>query len=205
MKKMLLFAMLTLGVCAFAGDKAAKSAFASADKVVWAGVDYSQARLIGPGEFANPEAIFPGMLEAWNNLVLQERQQYIEKNLHKSIVIDIAGVTAVNKSANASQIINSPGTNDTIRDSHITTNAIAKAVKSYNLENKSGVAVVFIVDRFMKIGKKGEGAVYVVAFDIGTREVLSSERIVGRAAGFGFRNYWFRIIKDAESGLKKIH
>jgi hypothetical protein len=66
------------------------------------------------------------------------------------------------------------------------------------------VAVVFIVDRLIKLDKKGEGAVYVVAFDIGTREVLSSERVVGKAVGFGFRNYWFRVIKDAEKGLGKI-
>ena len=204
MKKLLLFAMLTLGVCALAADKLAKNAMASADKVVWAGVDYSQARLIGPGEFANPEGIFPGMLEAWNNLVLQERLKFFEKELRKPVVTDIAGVTKINKSASASQIINSPGANDTISDSHITPDAIAKAVRSYKLENTSGVAVVFIVDRLIKLDKKGEGAVYVVAFDIGTREVLSSERVVGKAVGFGFRNYWFRVIKDAEKGLGKI-
>ena len=204
MKKMLIFAMLTLWVCAYAGDKQCKSAFASADKVVWAGVDYSHARLIGPGEFANPENIFPGMLDAWNNLVLQERLKFFEKELHKPVVVDIAGVMEVNTSAGASQIINSPGANDTIGDSHITPDAIARAVRGYQLENKSGVAVVFIVDRLIKLDKKGEGAVYVVAFDIGTREVLSSERVVGKAVGFGFRNYWFRVIKDAEKGLGKI-
>jgi hypothetical protein len=204
MKKMLLFAILTLGMCAFAGNKAARNALASVDKVVWAGVDYSQARLIGPGQFVNPNAIFPGMLEAWNQLVLQERMGFLEKELRKPVVADIAGVTEINKSASGSQIVKAPGASDTIRDSHITTDDIARAVRSYKLENKSGVAVVFIVDRLVKLDKKGEGAVYVVAFDIGTREVLSSERIVGRATGFGFRNYWFRIVKDAEKGLGKI-
>ena len=205
MKKMLLFAMLTVGVCAFAEGKAAKSALASVDKVVWVGVDYSQARFIGPGQFNNPADIFPGMIEAWNNLVLQERMSILAKDLHKPVVADIAGVMTINKSASASQIINAPGASDTIGDSHITPAGIAKAVRSYKLENKSGVAVVFIVDRLVKLDKKGEGAVYVVAFDIGTREVLSSERIVGTAVGIGFRNYWFRIIKDAEKGLGKIH
>ena len=204
MKQMLLFAMLTLGVCSLASDKPAKSAFASADKVIWAGLDYSHVRMIGPGEFANPDKIFPGMLDAWNNLVLQERLGFLQKALGKSVVLDIAGVTEANKSANASQIINTPGANDTIGETHITSEVIAKAVRSYKLENKSGVAVVFIVDRLIKLDKKGEGAVYVVSFDIGTRKVLSSERIVSRAVGFSFRNYWFRVIKDAEKGLKKV-
>jgi hypothetical protein len=204
MKEMLLLATLALSLSAFAGDKAARIALASVDKVVWAGVDYSQARLIGPGQFTNPDAIFPGMLDAWNQLVLRERMRFLEKELHKPVFADIAGVTEINKSASGSQIVKAPGASDIIRESHITTDAIAKAVRSYKLENKSGVAVVFIVDRLVKLDKKGEGAVYVVAFDIGTREVLSSERIVGKAAGIGFRNYWFRIVKDAEKGLGKI-
>ena len=204
MKKILLFAMMLSGMCAFAGSKAPKSVLASVDKVVWAGVDYSQARFIGAGQFNNPAEIFPAMLETWNQLVLTERMRFLEKELHKPVVADIAGVTKANQSASASQIINSPGANDTVRASHITPEVIARAVRSYKMENKSGVAVVFIVDRLVKLGKKGEGAVYVVAFDIGTREVLSSERIIGKAVGFGFRNFWFRVVKDAEKGLGKI-
>jgi len=204
MKRILLFAMMIPGMCAFASGKAPKEAFASADKVVWAGVDYSQARFIGAGQFNNPAEIFPGMLETWNQLVLTERMRFLEKELRKSVVADIAGVTKINKSASDKQIVNAPGAGDAIHDSHITTEKIAKAVRSYKLENKSGVAVVFIVDRLVKLDKKGEGAVYVVAFDIGTREVLSSERIEGKAVGIGFRNYWFRVVKDAEKGLGKI-
>ena len=203
MKKILLFALLSLGVSAFAADKT-KSPVTAASQIVWAGVDYSHARLIGPGEFVNPAGIFPGMLDAWNNLVLQERLGFLEKELGKTVVPDIAGVMAANKSASASQIISAPGAGDSIRDSHITPEIIAKSVRVYALENKSGVAVVFIVDRLVKIDKKGEGAVYVVAFDIATREVLASQRVVGKAVGFGFRNFWFRIVKDAEKGLKKI-
>ena len=37
-----------------------------------------------------------------------------------------------------------------------------------------------------------------------TREVLSSARIEGNAVGIGFRNYWFRVVKDAEKGLGRI-
>jgi len=196
--------MLTFGVCALAADHPAQSTLAAAGQVVWAGVDYSHARFIGPGEFVNPEAIFPGMFDAWNNLVLQERLKFLEKELHKPVAADIAGVTEINQSASASQIIKSPDAHDSISESHLTPDALAKAVHGYKLQNRSGVAVVFIVDRFVKLDKKGEGAVYVVAFDIGTRQVLGSERIIGKAVGIGFRNYWFRIIKDAEKGLGKL-
>ena len=204
MKQILIFAMLTLGASIFAVEKTPTPLPASDGQVIWAGLDYSRVRMIGPGEFTDSDKIFPGMLDAWNNLVLQERLSLLQKALGKSIVLDIAGVMEANKSAKASQIINTPGTSDTISESHITPEIISTAVRSYKLENKSGVAVVFIVDRLIKLDKKGTGAVYVVSFDVGTRKVLSSERIVAKAAGFGFRNYWFRIIKDAEKALKKI-
>lgn len=203
MKKLLLFIALILSVSGCASDKT-KSPIASVDRVVWAGLDYSHARFIGAGGFVNPAGIFPGMIYAWNNLVLAERLRFLEKDLGKPVVPDIAGVMAVNKSCNASQVISVPGPHDTIDQSLITPSIIAKAVRSYKLKSKSGVAVVFIVDRLVKLNKRGEGAVYVVAFDIGSRKVLSSERVVSKAAGFGFRNYWFRVIKNAERGLKRI-
>jgi len=65
--------------------------------------------------------------------------------------------------------------------------------------------VVFIADRLVRMDKKGEGAVYVVAFNLASRDVIFSERVVSRASGFGFRNYWFRVVKDAEKALKKLH
>jgi len=173
------------------------------DTVVWAGLDYSMVRMIGPGEFSNPETIFPGMLEAWNNLSLQERIKFVEKQIKKNLITDIGGVTEANKAATSKQIINSPGPDDTIEKSHITAQDIAKAVKSYKMENKSGLGAVFIVDRLVKQDKKGQGAVYVVYFDVASREVLFTQRKVSNATGFGFRNYWFRVIKDAEGTLSK--
>jgi len=173
------------------------------DTVVWAGVDYSMVRMIGPGEFTQPESIFPGMLEAWNNLFLQERLKFAEKETRKHVVVDISGVTAANKAATSKQIINAPGSDDTVDKSHISSQDLARAVRSYKLENKSGLGVVFVVDRLVKLDKKGRGAVYVVYFNIETREVLFTQRKVSNAVGFGFRNYWFRVVKDAEPVLSK--
>jgi hypothetical protein len=197
-------ATLAVGLSVFGADKPVKNPITGTSEIVWAGLDYSQVRMIGPGEFVNPDAIFPRMLEAWNNLFLQERIPFVQKEAKKSVVIDIDAVTEANKKASGRQIINSPGADDTINHSHITPEQIAKMVKGYDLKNKSGLGVVFIVDRLVKVDKKGSGAVYVVAFDIATRQVVFSEREIGRGVGFGFRNYWFRVIKEAEKGLKNI-
>jgi hypothetical protein len=204
MKNFLLFVLLTLSGSVLAADPVPKPPLPLTGKLIWAGIDYSHARLIGPTEFAKPETIFPAMLDAWNTTSLTERIRFMQKISGKNIMPDIVGVTAENQSASAAQIISAPGQNDTITNSLITAEIIAKAVKSYRMENQEGLAVVFIVDRLVKVNWKGMGAVEVVTFDIGTRTVLSTERIVGRAGGFGFRNYWFRVIKVAEKGLKKL-
>ena len=205
MKRILLMVgMLACGLNAFGADKPAKNALLASDKMVWAGLDYSKVRMIGPGEFHNPESIFPGMLQAWNDLFLQERIQFVEKATGKQVIIDIDGVTEANKAASAKQIVNEPGAQDGIDQSHITATDIARAVKSYKMKNKSGLGVVFIVDRLIKQDKKGVGAVYVVAFDVDSREVIFSDRVVGKAVGFGFRNFWFRVPKEAERGSKRL-
>ena len=204
MKKLLLATGLAvIGLCGFGAEKPARNPVLASDTLVWAGLDYSKVRMIGAGQFNDPQSIFPGMLEAWNNLFLTERIRFLEKETKKHVTLDIAGVTAANKTATAKQVISSPGADDTIEKSHITQEEIARAVKSYKMENQSGLGVVFIVDRLIKEDKNGAGAVYVVCFDIASREVICAQREIHKPTGFGFRNYWFRVIKDAEPALRK--
>lgn len=198
-----LLAVLLATLPAAASDATPKNALAKTDTVVWSGLDYSMVRMVGPGQFNDPGAIFPGMLEAWNNLFLLERIRFVEKATKKRVITDIGGVTEANKAATGKQIINSPGPDDAVEKSHISAQDIAKAVRSYKLETKSGLGVVFLVDRLVKVDKRAQGAVYVVYFDIASREVLFTQRKVSKPTGFGFRNYWFRVIKDAEGALRQ--
>jgi len=199
MKKILSLAMLTCGLTAFGADAPQKNPLMASDKVAWAGLDYSMVRMIGPNDFRDPDTIFPRMPESWNNLFVRERIRKLTKELHKQILVDITGMSERNALATPKQIIPTGGPDDVIKKSHITPTDVAAAVKSYNLENKSGLGLVFIVDRLVK--PTVNGAVYVVYFDIATRKVISSERKIGRAGGAGFRNYWFGVIKNVEADL----
>ena len=198
----LFFTLVTVAPI-LAADKVPPSPLLKSESVAWTGIDYSMVRMIGPGEFNQPEAIFPGMLDAWNSLFLQERLRFVAKRTKKKVIIDVSGMTEVNKTATSKQIINSPRPDDIIEKSHISSHDIANAVRSYKLEETNGLGAVFIVDRLVKMDKKGQGAVYVVFFDIVSRDVLFTQRQVSKAVGFGFRNYWFRVIKDAEPALSK--
>lgn len=204
MNKSFALAILVCGLLSTVTVAAGKTSLLDSDTLIWAGIDYSMTRMIGPGEFRDPEAIFPKMLETWNDLFLRERIRVVEKTTHKQVLPDIGGVSKANQSASAKQIATSVGARDTVEQTHITPEMIAGAVKSYQMANQSGLGVVFIADRFVKVGQKAGGAVYVVVFDVGTREVLSSQREVSKPSGFGFRNYWFRPIKNAEGALKKL-
>jgi hypothetical protein len=153
-------------------------------------------------------------------LFIDERIEKVADVLKKRVSIDIGGVTERNMTATAKQIILAPGPADTIEQSHITQQDIATAVRSYKLEKTNGLGLVFIVDRLAGTGKgiaildtkRNEvlvrrfgnlGAVYVVFFDVATREVISAEREIQQAGGSGFRNFWFGVIKRTDSKLSK--
>ena len=48
-------------------------AAASSDALVWCGLDYSMVKMIGAGDFREPDRIFPGILAEWNALFMKER------------------------------------------------------------------------------------------------------------------------------------
>lgn len=190
---------MALLVASIAENQAASDA-REARPVVWVGIDYSLARFVGPNDFRDPAAIFPGMLEAWNALFVQERMEKLSDRLRRPVMMDLQGLPEVNAKASAKQVIPFGGIDDVIDKSHITTADLAAAVRGYQLSAKEGIGLVFVVDRLIK--PTANGAVQVVYFDIGSREILSAERKVGKAGGFGFRNYWFGVIKKVADDLR---
>jgi hypothetical protein len=202
-----LFCGLLMGTALFAADKTLTPAAQSLlkyDTVVWAGLDYSMVRMYGSQEFRQPEEIFPGLLESWNSLFVTElilhKSERLQKATGKTVKVDIQGIADRNKLAKANQVIQEDGI--FCNETHIKDADIAEAVRSYKLTSTSGLGLVFIVDRLVKVEQKG--AVYLVYFDIAKREVIAKERVIVKAAGFGFRNYWFRVPKDAVLALKKL-
>ena len=195
MKKMCIAAFLVslFTVGAFAED--AKNPLSGVENVVWAGIDFSLVKMIG-SDFNKPNEIFPGMLVKWNALFVNERIGKLESAIDKKVVLDVAGVEAKNKLAKPDQIIMTPGPDDDIEKTHITDKDIAAAVRGLKLQSTSGIGLVYVVDRFVKNEKRA--AVYVVYFDIKTRAVINSQRKVEKGGGFGFRNFWFKAIKEID-------
>lgn len=222
MKKLLLLGVIL--ITGFHGlAKEARNPLMDSDTVVWSGLDYSMVRMIGGNDFKYgfqaPDLIFPGMPEKWNQLFLDERIELVANALGKRVSIDMSGVAARNKTATTNQIILTPGPKDVIKESHITKQDIASAVRSYKMDKANGLGLVFIVDRLVHrhhtpapdahgtsslASDTSAGAVYVVFFDIATREVISANRETASiSTGGNFRNFWFGPIKDADKSLKQ--
>lgn len=210
---------LRLAFPAVAADK--RNPLMAQEPLVWVGIDYSMIRLIGSSEFRVPDLIFPGMFEKWNALYLDERVELLPKALNKHVAIDIGAVTEQNRKATADQIIEKPGPKDVIGETHIDKQAIGDAIRSYKMEKKNGLGLVYIVDRFIEarlvnpsnarsgapqvVRISAAGAVYIVFFDVATREVISTERVVENVnTGANFRNFWFGIIKGVDERLGKL-
>jgi hypothetical protein len=174
---------------------------ATPDTLVWCGLDYSKVKMIGTADFLHPEQIFPGMLVAWNGLFMTEMLPQLEKKASPSPVrTDLKAVEAANQKASASQIEREDGTADEkVKPSHITDTDIAKMVKNYDMKYKQGTGLVFIMDRLVKAQETG--CLYVVYFDVASRKVIHSERVVAKGGGIGFRNFWFTPVKTAVKGL----
>jgi hypothetical protein len=136
------------------------------------------------------------------------------------VAIDIGAVTERNKKATAAQIIESPGPKDVIGETHIDKQMIIDAIRSYKMEKTNGLGLVYIVDRLVEsrffnpmndrtgVAQKykipAAGAAYIVFFDVASREVISTERVVETVnVGGNFRNFWFGVIKGVDERLGK--
>jgi len=191
------------------------------ETMVWVGLDYSLVRMIGGSkaqfDFTVPDLIFPGMFEKWNQLFLDERVERVAHLLGKRVSVDVNGISERNVTASASQITLTPGEDDAIEKTHIPPAKIASEVQSYKLKSTGGLGLVFVVDRLVSTKippqfahdvtrEQNCGALYIVFFNIATREVISSERVVRRvSSGGSFRNFWFGPIKDSDSTLGKYN
>jgi len=186
-----------------AGGALAAQEPSSDDALLWCGLDYSLVKMIGTMDFRQPDQIFPGMLLAWNGLFMKEMLPQVEK-MAKVVRTDLKAVEANNAKASGTQIQREDGTREEmVTQTHITQVDLANLVRAYELKNDKGLGLVFIMDRLVKVQETG--CMYVVFFDLASRKVVFSERVCAGAGGMGFRNYWFRPVKDTVKKLPKMY
>ena len=179
-------------------SQTAKEIFNSTEvPITYLGVDFSQARLTGDAEAIADdfkEKHFPGI----NQVVINEPKKYdIAKALKRSTVTnDIAVTESANSKIEADKIKSASA-----EENRLDAAAIANIVNSYELSGKSGVGLVFIVENLNKTSAKG--SMYVTFIDMATKKVLFTERMTGKAGGFGNKNYWAKTVYEVIEQIEK--
>jgi hypothetical protein len=165
------------------------------------------------------------MTSAWNELFMKEMYPRLGRELGAIVHADLRAVESRNARLTSQQIVHEEGSPRNIGNmadlgtffdparflhrgnknlpTHISDADIAAAIRSYRLQTRSGLGLVFIMDRLVK--RQETSCMYVVFFDIASRTIISQERVSTDAGGGGIRNHWFGSIKEAVKRLPDMY
>jgi hypothetical protein len=187
MKRLALLAIMILPFVSF-GQRTMNDFMEENCDVIWFGLDFTEARMIGSEGFNDPVAIKEDYFRKWNHLMISEGDKYEwgKALLVSDLKYDYGVVDVVNDNIKVKTLV--------INKSYsINEDNIKVAVSRYKIEEyQDGIGVVIVVESFDKIREEGFG--YITFFDVATKQVIYNHKLVGEAGGFGFRNYWARAI-----------
>jgi hypothetical protein len=173
--------MLISGMVAVTSFAQNRSKAFSESTVTWYGVDYSLAKFTLITE--STQQIVSLYLPSINDVIVQEQEKYnIRKYFNKSnLNIELDNVNEHNQKIDPAQLA-------ITHASSITQDDVKKLIKSYKTTGKSGMGLVLVAENMNK--STAIGSFYVCFFDLATKEIIDSQRYIGKASGVGFRNYW---------------
>lgn len=200
---LLIFAMLAVSFNGYSQLK--PSDVFQGDDLVWYGLDFSGARFIGQFDQAVGAApataydLKTKYIPGWNSLIVSEPTKYdIGKTFRKTNVYnDLSPVETVNDRINEDNMMTF---NDfSFEDPEA---FVSQCVKKYKGGDKaSGLGVVFVIESFHKDNK--EATLYVTFFDISSKNILFSEKVIGKARGIGLRNFWGGAVYNVLQQIQK--
>jgi hypothetical protein len=164
--------------------------------VTWLGIDFSHAHVVGEPLVTGEEMkvyFFPSI----NKLLVDEKEKYdIGKAFRKSnVTSDFSMVTAINSAIDPEKIKIAVADSSTI----LSPENVKNIINEYNYPAK-GYGIIFIAEEFNKTKEQGSLIAAVVNMDAKT--IISRRRITTAPMGFGFRNYWARIIYNSINHIK---
>ena len=196
MKRLLFIIMLCLSIQLLS----AQSSFSEIKKNhswVWLGLDFSNTKLLGREGFNDPKKIIDHYFIAWNQLIFDEGEKYNVKKAFKlkQLYTEDSYFDATNSTVKLNELFAD-------RSYSVSESDINNIIEDYNFSNiKQNIALVFIVERLDK--PKEQAVFWVTLINSRTKEIILTERIIGKPGGFGFRNYWAGAVNDIIKQIKK--
>jgi hypothetical protein len=168
-------------------------------EITWLGLDFSNAKFLGDREKFGSESDVKHLFTAWNELILNESDKFnVAKAVDRSKVTNAIDVTTARNAEVDVQAIFTDNQKDYL---HIQPSDIEGIVSSFDFKGKTGIGLVFIVESFSKPNE--EGSMYVTFVNMGSKELLFSERLVAEPKGFGMRNFWAGCIYGVLTKMQK--
>ena len=168
------------------------------NEITWYGLDFSNVRLIGAIGFKNPEKIKSYYFDAWNSLIIYETNKYkLDKFFHKESVENYLNIVTDRNTL--------PNLDELIIETEYSFGAeeVMQMISEYDSGEEEGIGLVFILESLNKY--KERAIIWVTFFDIQTKQVLLTERLEGKAGGYGFRNFWagayYKVMKSAYKSI----
>lgn len=167
--------------------------------VTWLGLDFTSAKLIGDRERLGSESDVRHLLDAWNDLILAEQDKFdVAKAIGRAKVENVIDVT---KEHNAELDVMGMFSDNERDYLHIKVSDVEEIIAGYDFKDLSGIGLMFNVESFNKINV--EGSVWVTFINLGTKEVLFTERLVAPPSGMGMRNYWAGCLYEIITKIRK--
>ncbi|MBW6459751.1 MAG: hypothetical protein K0B08_04185 [Bacteroidales bacterium] len=197
-KSLLIIALLAVGLCSQMNGQYARSDIFSYPEITWFGLDFTHIKLIGPEGFTNPAQIQDIYFREINNLFKYEPDKYdLRKTFSKKVVnIDLEMMHARNRDIDPYQLVLESGA-----VYNFDKETVAELIADYDLEDMEGIGLVFVMESFNK--DQDMGYMWVTFFDVGTREIILTDKMRGKAGGFGWRNYWAKSVYNVLLEIQK--
>jgi hypothetical protein len=169
--------------------------YLEAEEILWAGLDYSRVQMVGLSGFKTRDEIVPKYPLEWNSLFVKEQLDDLASVLGKPVQVEVSGIEAIHRDPSKVRVVRSAGTREHLAKPLLMRRQVVAMVKAYKLPAKKGIGMIFIIERLVK--EQEAASLFIVLFDWTSREILYLKRDCFRAGGIGFRNYWFRPVKEA--------
>lgn len=191
MNKLILVAIALLTISNLFAQDVSEVFNSSKTKMVFVGLDFSKAKMVGSDGFNDPDKIQSYYFGAWNSLLISEMDKYDIKKafMKREMDYDMGIVEKGNSEVDFVEMV----TNKTPKS--FTEDEIQGMVSAYDMDGaEADFGLSFIVHSFNKGEEKAH--IYIVLFDVKSKKVLLSNRLSGEPRGFGFRNYWAGAISN---------
>ena len=196
-KTIVFIASIVLASSSFAQNKS--DIFDPNTKITWLGLDFSGAKFIGDRERLGSESDLHHLLDALNDLMVKEADKYnVAAALKRTSVENAIEITTEhNAGLDVLAMISLEGKDHV----HLNPAAVEEIVSSYDFKGKSGIGMMMNVESFNKLIE--EGSFWVTFVNMGTKEVIMTERLTAPPSGFGMRNFWAGSVNGVLAKIKK--